>query len=113
MTSDPADVRTERLFKHPTVVVEVLSPTTQRYNRGVKFALYRQLASLREYVLLDPDTREMHVFRRLEGAELFTFHDQTEQTALQLESLAIELPAEELFEGLDPAIEDRPPQEDD
>ncbi len=37
---------------NPTVIVEVLSPTTESYDRGAKFEHYRRLASLKEYVLV-------------------------------------------------------------
>jgi Uma2 family endonuclease len=40
---------------NPTVIVEVLSPTTEKYDRGKKFGHYRRLASLREYVLVAQD----------------------------------------------------------
>ena len=54
VTCDRDDLRTEQVFSAPTVVVEVLSPSTQAYDRGAKFTWYRQLASLREYLLVDP-----------------------------------------------------------
>jgi Uma2 family endonuclease len=48
VTCDPSDLRTEQVFAAPTMVVEVLSPSTQAYDRGLKFTLYRSLPSLRE-----------------------------------------------------------------
>ena len=58
VTCDAADLRTDQVFTAPTVVVEVLSPSTQSHDRGSKFTLYRSLPSVREYLLVDPDTRE-------------------------------------------------------
>ena len=101
VTCDPADLRTERVFNAPTVVVEVLSPSTQAYDRGLKFTFYRRLASLREYLLVDPDTRELQLFRR-GGDGLFTLHDLTGAPAVEFASLGISLPADEIFDGLDP-----------
>jgi Uma2 family endonuclease len=40
---------------NPTMIVEVLSPTTESYDRGAKFADYRQLPTLKEYVLVSQD----------------------------------------------------------
>src|SRR5215471_2641510 len=40
---------------NPVSIIEVLSPSTEAYDRGRKFALYRSLESLREYVLLSSD----------------------------------------------------------
>lgn len=48
----------------PKVIVEVLSPSTAAFDRGGKFAHYRLLDSLQEYVLIDPDTAQVDVFRR-------------------------------------------------
>lgn len=54
ITCDPADGR-ENLFKcNPTLVVEVLSEFTAAFDQGAKFAHYRQLESLQEYVLIEP-----------------------------------------------------------
>jgi len=101
VTCDPADLRTERIFTAPTLVVEVLSPSTQSHDRGQKFTWYRRLVSLREYLLVDPDTRELQLFRR--GADgLFTLHDLTGAPQVALTSIACTLPAEEIFDGLDP-----------
>jgi Uma2 family endonuclease len=49
---------------NPTVVVEVLSSSTERYDRQEKFAYYKALASLDEYVLVSQDLRRIEVFRR-------------------------------------------------
>ena len=48
----------------PKVIAEVLSPSTAAFDRGGKFAHYRLLDSLQEYVLIDPDTAQVDVFRR-------------------------------------------------
>ena len=99
VTCDKVDLVTEMIFKAPVLVVEVLSPATEGYDRGQKFALYRRLASLREYVLIHPDTRRIESFTR--GADgLFVLHDMSESGALQLRSLEISLSSEALFAGL-------------
>ena len=101
VTCDPADLRTEVVFTAPTLVVEVLSPSTQSYDRGSKFTLYRSLLSLREYMLVDPDTREVQLFRR--GADgLFTLHDLTGREHIRLESVSCELLATDVFDGVEP-----------
>ena len=41
------------ILLNPIVIFEVLSPSTEQYDRGEKFQLYRTIASLREYVLVD------------------------------------------------------------
>ena len=101
VTGDAADLRTEQVFTAPTVVVEVLSPSTQSCDRGSKFTLYRSLPSVREYMLVDPDTREVQLFRR--GADgLFTLHDMTGREQIRLDSVDCELLASDVFDGVAP-----------
>ena len=100
VTCDAADLATDYLFKAPSVVVVVLSVSTQAFDRGLKFAAYRQIAALKEYVLMDPDTRVVEVYRR--GADgLFTLNDFTGLALLRLVSIDCELTAAEVFEGVD------------
>ena len=49
---------------NPTVVLEVLSPSTEGYDRGFKFERYRRLGTLRPYVLVAQDRRHVDVFVR-------------------------------------------------
>jgi Uma2 family endonuclease len=52
---------------NPTIIVEVLSESTERYDRDGKFQAYKQLRSLREYVLVSQEERQIEVHRRGEG----------------------------------------------
>ncbi len=47
----------------PTVLIEILSPSTKNYDRGEKFKLYRDIPSLREYILIDTESVRVEVFR--------------------------------------------------
>jgi Uma2 family endonuclease len=49
---------------NPTIVIEVLSDSTERYDRDGKFKAYKQLASLREYVLVSQEECRIEAFRR-------------------------------------------------
>jgi len=100
ITCHPADLATELIFRAPTAVIEVLSPYTQAYDRSKKFALYRRLAALKEYVLVDPDTRRVEGFRAGPGGS-WTFHDMSEAAELALPSLGCVVPLAALFEGVD------------
>lgn len=86
--------------RHPVLVVEVLSPSTEAYDRGGKFAAYRQLAALQEYALVSPESRCVEVFRRDDTGHWvlypFAVDDQ-----LELASVGFSCPVAELFEGLD------------
>ena len=72
---------------NPTVIVEVLSETTERSDRGEKFAHYQRLPSLQEYVLVGQDQPRIEVFRRREKAWLLTIYEAGD--VVQLESLGI------------------------
>lgn len=104
ITCDTADLKTDMVFRHPSLIAEVLSDSTQAYDRGLKFAAYRQLESLKEYVLIDPDTRRVEVYRRNERLN-FELHDQTGHAELVLESVGARLAMEELFDGVEAAAD--------
>ena len=48
---------------NPTVLIEVLSPKTKNYDRGEKFKLYRDINTLKEYILIDSQSLHVEVFR--------------------------------------------------
>jgi Uma2 family endonuclease len=54
---------------NPTVIIEVLSPSTEMYDRGRKFQNYRTLASLKEYILVSQDTHRIEQFVRQENEQ--------------------------------------------
>ena len=64
VTCDPSDRSADYFKSHPALIVEVLSESTSAYDRGNKFEFYRQLDSLQEYVLVDPDRFSVDCFRR-------------------------------------------------
>jgi Uma2 family endonuclease len=107
VTCDPGDLRTDQVFRHPVLVAEVLSDSTQAFDRGLKFAAYRQIAALREYLLLDPATRRVELFRRNERGN-FELLDLTGGPTLALDSLGLVLPLAELFDGVDVEPGDEP-----
>jgi Uma2 family endonuclease len=49
---------------NPTLILEVLSPTTEAYDRGFKFAQYRKIESLQEYGLVSQSEARVELFRR-------------------------------------------------
>ena len=48
---------------NPTVIIEVLSKSTKNYDRGEKFKLYRDIAALKEYILVDSESMHIEIFR--------------------------------------------------
>ena len=47
----------------PTIIIEILSPSTREYDRGGKFKLYRDIQSLKEYILVDAESINIEAFR--------------------------------------------------
>lgn len=101
VTCDKADLATEMIFRAPKVIVEVLSPSTQSYDRGLKFAAYRRLPSLQEFILIDPDLRRIEGYRRT-AQDQWLYVDMSEGPALEVPSLGCSIPLAEVFDGLDP-----------
>jgi len=82
---------------NPTLLVEVLSPSTERYDRGDKFAHYRQLPSLAEYVLVAQHRPAVERFARQERAWLLDAVAGLD-AAVTLESIACTLPLAAVYE---------------
>jgi Uma2 family endonuclease len=101
VTCDPQDLKTEMIFRAPLLVAEVLSPSTQAYDRSQKFALYRRLPALKEYLLVDPDTRRVEAFRRTPDDQ-WMLRDMSDDAELHLASIDARIPLADLFAGLEP-----------
>lgn len=64
VTCDDRDRTAPQFSRYPCLIIEVLSPATEAYDRGGKFALYRRLESLQEYVLVGSESQTIEIFRR-------------------------------------------------
>jgi Uma2 family endonuclease len=86
-----------------------LSPSTASYDRGQKFALYRQLDSLQEYAVIDIAERSADVYRK--GADgLWVLHPFARGQAVVLGSVGLSIGGDELFADVEAeAAEDAPP----
>lgn len=63
VTCHSDDKQATQFLQHPCLIIEVLSPGTEAYDRGVKFSHYRRLTSLQEYVLVSSDRINVEIFR--------------------------------------------------
>lgn len=85
---------------NPTLVAEVLSPSTERWDRGVKFRRYQRIPSLRHILLVDPDEVLIEHYARLDrGWRLITLGPGDE---LVLEDLGVTIALDGIYEGLPP-----------
>ena len=82
---------------NPILLLEVLSPSTEAFDRGEKFAHYRHLASLQEYVLVAQDQMLVEHYRRQEKQWILTDFRKGEEI-LSLPSIQCELPLQDIYE---------------
>ena len=87
---------------NPTVVVEVLSPSTETYDRGEKFEHYQQIASLKEYVLISQDKIRVEHYRRQETGWMQTEFRGLEDV-LSLLSIGCELRLQDVYRRVEVA----------
>jgi Uma2 family endonuclease len=97
---DRSDPHQETVI-NPRVIVEVLSPSTESYDRRDKFDSYRQIDSMGEYVLVSQDTPRIEVLRRqADGSWAITVFSGMDATAT-LQSIEVELPLNEAYAGVE------------
>jgi Uma2 family endonuclease len=82
-------------ISNPVVIVEILSDATEAEDRGEKFAHYRRLASLREYVLVSQRARRLEVYRRRD--ERWLLDEAGTGETLRLESIDVVLSVDEVY----------------
>lgn len=99
VSCDERDRRAELAIEHPLLIVEVLSDSTAAYDRGTKFAAYRKLAGLSEYLLVDIEQRRLELYRRNNGHWLY-FDTDSPELPLHLASVDLSIGLEEAFEDL-------------
>jgi Uma2 family endonuclease len=86
---------------NPTLLVEVLSESSEGYDRGRKFEHYRQIPSLRGYLLIRQDYPHVEFFARGEDG-LWTLSDASgHDTGIPLSPVQIELPLREVYAGVE------------
>ena len=86
---------------NPVVLIEILSPSTESYDAGAKFQMYKELDSLREYMLVSQSEPRIELFTRQEnGLWLPTLAEELEAT-ITLSSVVVALPLAEVYEELD------------
>nr|WP_293110440.1 Uma2 family endonuclease [Okeania sp. SIO2F4] len=99
VTCDERDRRATKVIYHPCLVVEVLSPGTEAFNRGKKFKNYRNISTFKEYVLIDAREMAVECFRLNEKGvwELYNYGEGQEVT---LTSVDLSFPIEMLYEDV-------------
>lgn len=85
------------MIQSPLIVVEVLSPSTERYDRTEKFTRYMRCPTLEVYILVSQDEQHIEVYCRSTGWKQERF---SADQIIKLEQLDLELPVESVYEGV-------------
>jgi Uma2 family endonuclease len=99
--------RGEQLVKDPLLIVEILSPGTERHDRLTKVPVYRSIDSVEEILLIDSESIYAEVLRR-EGDRWITTLVRRENAVLRLASTDLAVPMAELYDGIEIAAESQP-----
>ena len=104
VTCDGRDRKSDDVtgLEHPSLLIEVLSPSTEAIDRREKWLHYRQLESLHEYVLVDPTQAWVEVFRRTDRGWVQELHRDAD-AELALQSVGLTLSLATIYEGTAPA----------
>ena len=84
------------ILLNPILIVEVLSPSTEAFDRGEKFAHYQELASLREYILVSQDRIRVEQYRLLQTHWVAQTFD-TPEDVLLFNSIECKLPLRDIY----------------
>ncbi|MDQ2907682.1 MAG: Uma2 family endonuclease [Ktedonobacteraceae bacterium] len=85
--------------RYPSVIIEVLSPSTETYDRSKKFDYYRSSPTLQEYVLVDTQQRAVDLYRR-QTENLWTFHPFRQGDEIELKSSGFRIPLASVYENI-------------
>ena len=85
------------VIENPIFLVEVLSPSTEAYDRGGKFSIYRSLPSLEEYVLIAQDRHQVEVFSRQTDGRWLLSEFTGPEAVVSFESIKCQTPLQEIY----------------
>lgn len=86
---------------NPILITEVLSKSTQNYDQGDKFTYYRSLTTLEEYILISQNSFHVMQYSKTEESKWLLSEYDTEDSAIKLSSLDLEIEVAELYNGVD------------
>lgn len=91
----------EDTLLNPTVIVEVLSPSTESYDRGKKFQNYRTIDTLQEYILIAQDSYRIEHYRRQDNQQWLLTEATKLEDAVHLPSISCELALANVYEKVE------------
>ena len=91
---------------NPTVLIEVLSPSTEAHDRGFKFLQYRQLESLQEYALVSQTEPRVEIFRRQPSGEWLLSESAGLEASCRFDSAGCQIALKEIYHRVEFAAEE-------
>ena len=86
---------------NPVVIVEVLSPSTEKYDRGLKLKHYRTIATLHDYILVDQCEVGIEQYTRQEN-NLWTLRDYLSlDNQLTIKSIDVSIPLQRIYDRVE------------
>lgn len=105
VSCDPRDKKARKVIYYPCLIVEVLSPSTEAFDRGDKFKHYRQISTLKEYVLISADKMSLDCYRlneknkwELTSYSLDEINLSPEDVEIELTSINYSCPLSSIYE---------------
>lgn len=99
VTCDERDLTNGDYLQYPSVVFEVLSPSTEAIDRGRKFNDYQKCLTLQEYILVNSHEPLIETFKR-EKDPLWIYRAYRDNTEIPLFSLGVSLRIEDIYQGV-------------
>ncbi len=99
VTCDLRDRDTPQFVAYPRLIVEVLSPSTEAYDRGKKFKLYQRSMSLMDYVLVSSEEVAMEVFHKNERSK-WEMTSYVAGDTVELESINLTFEIDRVYRGI-------------
>jgi Uma2 family endonuclease len=99
VTCDDRDKTTTQYIAYPCLIVEVLSASTEAYDRGGKFRMYRNNPMLRDYLLVSSTSIEMDLYHQKDNGE-WVIINYKEGDTIELKSINLSFAIEQVYRGL-------------
>lgn len=83
---------------NPSVIIEVLSPSTRSIDKGRKFLYYQGITSLKEYFMVDTLKQRIYI-AKIEANGKWTFENTVEEGSIFIETIQFSLPLSDIYKG--------------
>jgi Uma2 family endonuclease len=105
VTCDERDKLTPQYIIYPCLIVEVLSPSTEAYDRGGKFRMYRRNPNLKDYVLVDASKISIDLYHKDDTGNWQIINYEPGES-IELKSVNLTFPIEQVYEDIEFVMDD-------